>query len=290
MTTYFRPNSVAEALENLAHHPDLVVISGGTDLMIRSALPFAPAGLLDVFGLDEMVGVKIQRGHIKIGSATTHAALAHDPILNQHIPSLSAASREIGSLQIQNRGTIGGNIANSSPAGDLLPVLLAIDASIILRSCQGERRVPYREFCTSYRKTVMNSDELIVQIEVPVPAESACHYWRKVGTRLAHATSKVMIAGMGQLDDNRLTVARVGIGAVADRPIRLEAVEELLLSGPLESPMIEKAKNLTLSSIEPIDDFRSSATYRRTVSANLVGSFIKQLLAKLEGDSTSFDS
>ena len=282
--------SNAEALENLAHHPDLVVISGGTDLMIRSALPFAPAGLLDVFGLDEMVGVKIQRGHIKIGSATTHAALAHDPILNQHIPSLSAASREIGSLQIQNRGTIGGNIANSSPAGDLLPVLLAIDASIILRSCQGERRVPYREFCTSYRKTVMNSDELIVQIEVPVPAESACHYWRKVGTRLAHATSKVMIAGMGQLDDNRLTVARVGIGAVADRPIRLEAVEELLLSGPLESPMIEKAKNLTLSSIEPIDDFRSSATYRRTVSANLVGSFIKQLLAKLEGDSTSFDS
>ena len=290
MTTYFRPNSVAEALGNLAHRPDLVVISGGTDLMIRSALPFAPAGLLDVFGLDEMVGVKIQRGHIKIGSVTTHAALAHDPILNQHIPSLSAASREIGSLQIQNRGTIGGNIANSSPAGDLLPVLLAIDASIILRSCQGERRVPYREFCTSYRKTVMNSDELIVQIEVPVPAESACHYWRKVGTRLAHATSKVMIAGMGQLDDNRLTVARVGIGAVADRPIRLEAVEELLLSGPLESPMIEKAKNLTLSSIEPIDDFRSSATYRRTVSANLVGSFIKQLLAKLEGDSTSFDS
>ena len=180
-------------------------------------------------------------------------------------------------MQIQNRGTIGGNIGNASPLGDLLPVLLALDAQVSLASTRGERQVPYGEFCTGYRRTVMEPDELIVSVSIPIFSDRTFQYWRKVGTRKAQATSKVMLAGVGETTCNRVTLVRLGIGAVADRPIRLKDVEQLLLSKELDHSQVEQARTLTLRSLNPIDDLRSTADYRRWVAANLVAAFVQQL-------------
>ena len=234
--------------------------------------------MLDIFGLPEMVGVSRLDHHIWIGGATTHAEIAVNPITQNELPTLTKAASEVGGVQIQNRGTIGGNIANSSPVGDLLPVLLALDATIMLRSVRGERTIPYWEFCTGYRQTALLPDELVVGIKIPIPSETTIHFWRKVGTRLAHATSKVMVAAAGRITEDTENHIRIGIGAVAEQPIRLYEVEALLSSRPLENALIEEARNLTISTLQPIDDVRSSADYRRIVAANLIGRFAETLL------------
>ena len=250
---------------------------GGTDVMNRVGQETSLAGMLDLFALDSFVGVSRHEHGIQIGAATTFYQIVRDPLVNTHLPILRDAASQIGALQIQNRGTIGGNIGNASPLGDLLPVLLALDAQVSLASTRGERQVPYGEFCTGYRRTVMEPDELIVSVSIPILSDRTFQYWRKVGTRKAQATSKVMLAGVGETTCNRVTLVRLGIGAVADRPIRLTDVEQLLLSKDLDHSQVEQARTLTLRSLNPIDDLRSTADYRRWVAANLVAAFVQQL-------------
>ena len=277
MTIYLRPTSLAEAIKMRADHPDATIFAGGTDVMNRVGQETSLAGMLDLFALDSFVGVSRREHGIQIGAATTFYQIVRDPLVNTHLPILRDAASQIGALQIQNRGTIGGNIGNASPLGDLLPVLLALDAQVSLASTRGERQVPYGEFCTGYRRTVMEPDELIVSVSIPILSDRTFHYWRKVGTRKAQATSKVMLAGVGETTCNRVTLVRLGIGAVADRPIRLTDVEQLLLSKELDHSQVEQARTLTLRSLNPIDDLRSTADYRRWVAANLVAAFVQQL-------------
>ena len=277
MTIYLRPTSLAEAIKMRADHPDATIFAGGTDVMNRVGQETSLAGMLDLFALDSFVGVSRREQRIQIGAATTFYQIVRDPLVNTHLPILRDSASQIGALQIQNRGTIGGNIGNASPLGDLLPVLLALDAQVSLASTRGERQVPYGEFCTGYRRTVMEPDELIVSVSIPILSDRTFHYWRKVGTRKAQATSKVMLAGVGETTCNRVTLVRLGIGAVADRPIRLTDVEQLLLSKELDHSQVEQARTLTLRSLNPIDDLRSTADYRRWVAANLVAAFVQQL-------------
>ena len=277
MTIYLRPTSLAEAIKMRADHPDATIFAGGTDVMNRVGQETSLAGMLDLFALDSFVGVSRREHGIQIGAATTFYQIVRDPLVNTHLPILRDAASQIGALQIQNRGTIGGNIGNASPLGYLLPVLLALDAQVSLASTRGERQVPYGEFCTGYRRTVMEPDELIVSVSIPILSDRTFHYWRKVGTRKAQATSKVMLAGVGETTCNRVTLVRLGIGAVADRPIRLTDVEQLLLSKELDHSQVEQARTLTLRSLNPIDDLRSTADYRRWVAANLVAAFVQQL-------------
>lgn len=277
MTIYLRPTSLAEAIKMRADHPDATIFAGGTDVMNRVSQETSLAGMLDLFALDSFVGVSRREHGIQIGAATTFSQIVRDPLVNTHLPILRDAASQIGALQIQNRGTIGGNIGNASPLGDLLPVLLALDAQVSLASTRGERQVPYGEFCTGYRRTVMEPDELIVSVSIPILSDRTFQYWRKVGTRKAQATSKVMLAGVGETTCNRVTLVRLGIGAVADRPIRLTDVEQLLLSKDLDHSQVEQARTLTLRSLNPIDDLRSTADYRRWVAANLVAAFVQQL-------------
>lgn len=277
MTIYLRPTSLAEAIKMRADHPDATIFAGGTDVMNRVGQETSLAGMLDLFALDSFVGVSRHEHGIQIGAATTFYQIVRDPLVNTHLPILRDAASQIGALQIQNRGTIGGNIGNASPLGDLLPVLLALDAQVSLASTRGERQVPYCEFCTGYRRTVMEPDELIVSVSIPILSDRTFQYWRKVGTRKAQATSKVMLAGVGETTCNRVTLVRLGIGAVADRPIRLTGVEQLLLSKELDHSQIEQARALTLRSLNPIDDLRSTADYRRLVAANLVAAYVQQL-------------
>ncbi|MBV8761145.1 MAG: FAD binding domain-containing protein [Deltaproteobacteria bacterium] len=272
-SAYIRPRSLAEALDAKAQHPDWMVLAGGTDLMVNATHRPEPAGILDLWRLPELRGVTMT-DVLTIGAGTTWLEVEHHAAVLERFGPLAAAAREIGALQIQARGTLGGNVGTSSPVGDSLPVLLAFDAELELASAaRGRRRIPYREFCTGYRKTQLAADELIVAAHLRPPATRTRTTWRKVGTRRAQSISKVMGAAFIELDGDVVTRARVALGAVADRPIRIAAVEQAVTGLALGAKAAEAARAALRSAIKPIDDVRSTATYRRDVAENLVARF-----------------
>lgn len=277
MTAYARPRDLTEALELRARHPDWLVLAGGTDLMVNATHRPAPAGIVDVWRLAGLGGITASAERVTIGAGTTWYEVETHPAILERWAPLAAAAREIGALQIQARGTLGGNVGNSSPVGDSLPVLLALDAELELASVRGRRRVPYREFCTGYRKTVLAADELILSATLPAPSARTRTTWRKVGTRRAQSISKVMGAASIELDGGVVASARVALGAVADRPIRITAVEDAV-RGLAPAQAADAARAALRTAIQPIDDVRSTATYRRDVAENLVARFFSGIL------------
>jgi xanthine dehydrogenase small subunit len=277
VTDYLRPRSLDEAVAARAAHPDWLVLAGATDAMVGAAHRPEPVGLLDLWGLGELRGIRRDGDAIVIGAATTWRDVTADAVVASEIGILAAAAREIGALQIQARGTIGGNIATSSPVGDSLPVLLALDASVELASVRGARRVAYRDFCTGYRVTAMAPDELIAAVRVPVPARGTRLFWRKVGTRRAQSISKVMAAAALRVDDSVITEARIGLGAVADRPIRAVAAEVAIVGQFAGENAADAAVLALAAQLRPISDIRSTAEYRLTVAQNLVRRFVLSL-------------
>lgn len=260
-----QPRSLNDALRMLRDEGPLVPMAGCTDLYV--ALNFGTLGqtrFVDLWRLDELRGIKRRRGGLRIGALTTYADLIRSRLVIRELPMLIAAAREVGGVQIQNRGTLGGNVANASPAGDTLPVLAAADAVVELRSTAGTRRVPFTSFYTGYRQTVARSDELIVAIDVP--AVAGRQWFRKVGTRAAQAISKVVFAGVGGRRP------RIAVGSVAPTVIRLAKTEAALADGA----SIADAQGIMLTEIEAIDDVRSTAEYRRRVTANLLAQFLEQ--------------
>ena len=246
----------------LAAEP-LTPVAGCTDLYV--GLQFgtvAATRFVDLWGLDDLRGIRRAGGGLRLGALTTYTEIIRSRLVQAQVPMLVAAAREIGGAQIQNRGTLGGNVANASPAGDSLPVLAAADAVVVLRSlASGERRVPFGEFYTGYRATVRRADELIVALEV-APVEGA-QWFRKVGTRAAQAISKVVMAAV------RGERPRVALGSVAATVVRAPRTEEALAAGATP----DEAARVLEREITPIDDVRSTADYRRTVAGNLVRRF-----------------
>jgi CO/xanthine dehydrogenase FAD-binding subunit len=256
-----QPGSLAEALRLLRHEGPLVPLAGCTDLYVGLHFGTVPAGrFLDLLGLDELRGIRSRGETLVIGALATYTEIIGSPLVRRRLPILAEASREVGSAQIQNRGTLGGNVANASPAGDTLPVLAVAEATIVLRSADGERRVPFGSFYTGYRRSVMRPDELIAAVEVP-PVEGR-QWFRKVGTRAAQAISKVVMAAV------RAPRPRVALGSVAPTVVRLPRTEAALADGSLAD-----AQAALQDEIRPIDDLRSTAAYRRRVSANLLAQF-----------------
>lgn len=275
MTDYVKPASLEDAYAARAAHPDYVLLAGGTDYMVGVLHRPAPAGVIDLFGLEGLCGIEATDARIRIGAATTYAEVLAHEALSAAFPSLRTCVSEIGATQIQARGTLGGNIGTSSPVGDTLPMLLALDAVLELGSSRGTRKVPYAEFCTGYRQTVLAADELILAIELPLPAPQV-QFWRKVGTRRAQAISKVMVAASATRSGEALTQVRLAMGAVADRPIRLSAVEALL-EGQVPTPeLAEKVRVAVGEAITPISDVRSTAPYRLRSAQNLAARFVLQ--------------
>ena len=259
------PRSLKHALGVLRDHERVIPLAGCTDIYVLLNLGATPGTrFLDLWGLDELRGITEERGRVSIGALTTFAEIIRSPVVRRRVPMLVSAAREIGAVQIQNRGTIGGNVANASPAGDSLPVLAAADAEVVLRSANGARRVPFREFYTGYRSTARRPDEIIAALEIP-PVEGK-QWFRKVGTRAAQAISKVVMAAV------RASRPRIALGSVAPTVVRLPRTEALLAGGG----SIEEARALMLTEIAPIDDIRSTAEYRRRVAANLLEAFWKQ--------------
>jgi CO/xanthine dehydrogenase FAD-binding subunit len=280
MTAYLRPRTLSEALEMRAGHPDYMLLAGGTDLLVSARDRPAPTGILDLAGLPDLVGIASQPdGAIAIGAATTYRRIEQDRLCQSALPGLVTAARQIGALQIQARGTLGGNIATSSPVGDTLPLLLALEADIVLGSTRGQRAVRYRDFCTGYRRTALGPDELITAIRIPRPPAHAVHYFRKVGTRSAQSISKVVFAAAAEREPSTgvLRSVRIALGAVADRPIRARAAEAALEGQRGDATCIAAARQALAGDISPIDDLRSTARYRNLVAGNLLAQAVQHL-------------
>src|SRR2546426_4318071 len=219
--TLLRPQSLRDALAMLRDEPTLTPLAGCTDLYV--ALNFGTlkdTRFLDLWRLDRLRKIELRGGALSIGALATFTDLIRSTLVRKRLPMLAAAAREVGGVQIQNRGTIGGNVANASPAGDTLPVLAAADALVVLRSAAAIRMVPLTSFYTGYRRSVMRSDELVVALEVPPVAGR--QWFRKVGTRAAQAISKIVMAAV--VGDQ----PRVALGSVAPTVIRLPRTEAAL--------------------------------------------------------------
>ena len=272
MTDYVRPRDLEEATTARAAHPDWMLLAGGTDLMVNANHRPVPAGILDLWRLAELCFIHVGDDAITIGAGTTWSEVERHAEVRRQLAPLALAAREIGALQIQARGTLGGNVGTSSPVGDSLPALLALDAQIEVASVRGRRRVPYHEWCTGYRTTKLAPDELIVAAHLPLPDAATRTTWRKVGTRRAQSISKVMGAAAITLDGDTVVSARVALGAVANRPIRVTAVEDAV-RGQRLGPAADAARAALRTAIQPIDDVRSTASYRHEVAENLVARF-----------------
>ncbi len=248
-----------EALGILRDDGPRVPLAGCTDVFVTLHFGTQPARrFLNLWPLDELRGISADGGVLRMGALSTYTELVRSEAVREWLPALAAASREVGGAQIQNRGTLAGNIANGSPAADTLPVLAVADARVVLRSLDGERRVPVAELYTGYRATVIRPDELIVAVEVPrVPGTQ---WFRKVGTRAAQAISKVVMAGV------RGPEPRVAFGSVAATVVRVPETERCLAAGG----SIEEAQRVLAGEIRPIDDVRSTAAYRLRVAGNLL--------------------
>jgi len=261
-----QPRTLAEALRLLRDEGPLIPLAGCTDVYVGLNFGTGPAGpFLDLSGLRALRGIRRGAGQtLVIGALTTFAELGRHPLVRRHAPTLAQAARQVGGVQIQNRATLGGNIANASPAADGVPVLAAADARLWLASAGGERRVPVTAFFTGYRQTALLPGELIRAIELPPP--SGRPWFRKVGTRAANAIAKVVLAGV------RDALPRLAIGSVAPTVLRLPRTEAALAAGA--SP--DQAAAVLDTEIAPIDDLRSTAAYRRQVAANLLRQFWKE--------------
>lgn len=274
MTGYVRPASLAEAVAARAAHPDWIVLAGGTDLMVEAPQRPVPAGIIDLWAMPELRGIARDGDAIRIGAGTSWLEVMVDPLITIDAPVLAAAAREIGALQIQTRGTIGGNVVTSSPVGDSLPALLALDAELELASPRGARTVAYADFATGYRKTLLAADELVAAIRLPRPPPGTWQGWRKVGTRRAQSISKVMAAALITKVDGVITRARFGLGAVADRPIRALAAEAAAIGRPADRVTAALVADAAVAAITPITDVRSTAGYRLGVVRGLVMRFV----------------
>ena len=253
-----QPRDVADAVRLCRETPDARLLAGGTDLMVMlHAGSVRPRALVNLWSLAELKGIRHVDGVVEIGAAEPYTGIIGSALVAEHCPALVAASRTIGATQIQNRGTLGGNLANASPAGDTLPVLLAADAIVVTDS----RTIPVAEFFTGYRKTALRDGELIVAVRFPVSARGV--RFRKVGTRAAQAISKVVVAV------NR-EPARIALGSVAEVPLRARSAEALLAQGDVEGAVAAVAAD-----IRPIDDVRSTAAYRRAVAQNVLGDLLR---------------
>jgi len=277
VTEYLRPRELAEAVAARAEHPDWMVLAGGTDLMVTANHRPVPPGIIDLWRLPELCPIRVTDSHVAIGAGATFTEIERHPVIREQLAPLALAAREIGALQIQARGTVGGNVGTSSPVGDSLPALLALDAELELVSPGGRRRVPYHAWCTGYRTTLIAPDELIAAVHLPLPGPSTRTRWRKIGTRRAQSISKVMGAVAIELDGDLVVTARVGLGAVADRPIRATAVETAVRGQRLGAAAADAARAALRGSITPIDDVRSTAAYRRDVAENLVARFFSAM-------------
>jgi xanthine dehydrogenase small subunit len=277
--TVHSPTTLAEAQAILAERGRVVkVLAGGTDLMVlMNARMLDLAEFLDIWQLDELRGIADEGDSLRVGALTTYTQLIRSELVARYVPALVAASRTVGAIQIQNRGTIGGNIVNASPAGDTLPVLAAYDAEVEISSLRGRRRVAFNQFYTGYRRTILEPDELVTAVHIPKLREGERDFFCKVGTRRAQAISKVVMAAKAKVSGGVIEAISIGVGSVAPTVIRALETEKSIVGHCLSELLMEQARQLITQEISPITDLRSTEHYRRVVTGNVLVKFLRQL-------------
>lgn len=273
------PSSLADALALLNREPGVwKPFAGGTDLMVLLEAGKLPhRNYINIWSLKELRGIEVTDSHVTLGALTTYTDVQSHPVLQNEFPMLCQAASETGGLAIQNRGTIGGNIVNASPAADSPPALLAYDAEIELVSTEGSRWLPYRGFHTGYKQMLIGPNELLARIRMPRNTRAATHYYRKVGTRKAQAISKVCLAALAKLDDDQISDCRIALGSVAPIVVRCVQTEDALRGRKPDAGTIKSACATLSQEISPIDDIRSTADYRLQVARNLLTDFLLTL-------------
>jgi carbon-monoxide dehydrogenase medium subunit len=267
------PRTLSEALEMLAQRaPDGMPIAGGTNVIpdLRGGR-YRPACLVNIADLPELRGIRREDGFLVIGGGVTVAEVLEDTLVAQYAPVLQEAARALASPLVRNRATVAGNLANASPAADMAPPLLVLDAEVELASQEGVRRVPLKDFFVHVRRTVRQPHELITAIRIPLPLEGSRARFFKVALRKADAIAVVNGAVRVDLrEDGYCRAARVALGAVAPTPIRAWEAEHALEGQVLTPEVIAEAARLAAEATRTIDDLRGSAAYRRVVTAVIV--------------------
>jgi CO/xanthine dehydrogenase FAD-binding subunit len=283
------PDSLGDALDDLARHPGARPLAGGTDLMVLLEAGHLPPGrYVSLQNCRELAGITgAEDGAVSIGALTTYTQVLDSARLTRDYPLLGRAARETGGIATQNRGTIGGNIANASPAADTPPVLLVYDAQLELVSASGSRRVPYAEFHRGYKKMDLAPGELIARVILPPvslsPSSGSVSYYRKVGARRAQAISKICFAGTIRVEAGAVQDVRIALASVAPTVIRALQTEDVLRGQPLDTNAVAAAERTLLAEIAPIDDIRSTARYRARVAANLLREFLSLAVGQEPG-------
>jgi len=280
------PQDLPQALQILEEAPSTwTPFAGGTDLMVLfEAGQLTHKKYLNLWGIPQLKGISEDSTHITIGALTTYTQLRENLTLQKEFPNLCQAASETGAISIQNRGTLGGNIANASPAADSPPALLTYEAEIELLSKQGSRWVSYADFHTTYKKTVRRPDELISKIRLARHTQQLNHYYRKVGTRKAQAISKVCLAAVIRIEQGICAEVRIAMGSIAPIPFRCSKTESCLTGQKITSSLIQHARQKLAQEIKPIDDIRSTSEYRLRVSQNLLEDFIRKAAVNVELD------
>lgn len=275
------PGNLQAALGLLARDPgEWLPIAGGTDLMVQYAAGKLPSRkLVSIWNLAELQSIEVLAGEIRVGAGCTYTNIREHEVIGREFPMLVSAACWTGGIANQNRGTLGGNIVNASPAADSLPALLAYDADLTLISVRGERRISYAGFHTGYKKTMLVPGELIQAICLPRRFSGYVSHARKVGSRNAQAISKVCIAAVGRMAGRTVEDVRIAVGSVAPVPLRLSETEFTLRGRVIDESLISAARKTAMAEIRPIDDIRSTAKYRAAVLGNLVAEFLKLLSA-----------
>ena len=278
------PTSLEHALELLSSPSQKwIPLSGGTDLMVlHESGILKPSSFLALWGLSEIKKIEISANEVAIGSGVSYSELRENLQIQSMFPMITSAAAVTGAIAIQNRGTLGGNIANASPAADTPPALIAYDAKIELVSSSGVRRIDYDRFHTGYKKTAMKPDELISKIILPVRKELWHSEYRKVGTRSAQAISKTIFAGsLNFAPTGKVAQIRLAFGSVGPTVIRARTAEAALSGKDINHNSIELAlKGLNID-IAPIDDIRSTKEYRLKVSKNILEAFLTEIAKKI---------
>jgi CO/xanthine dehydrogenase FAD-binding subunit len=257
-------------------------IAGGTDLMVLYAGGKLSAGqLVSIWNLPELRGIQVLPDEVRIGAGSTYTDLRQSEIISSEFPLLATAAAFTGGIANQNRGTLGGNIVNASPAADSLPALLVYEATLDLVAARGEREVPYVQFHHGYKRHALAQGELIRTIRLPRKYSTYYSFARKVGARKAQAISKVCIAALAKVENRKVMDARVALGSIAPVPLRLTETERVLVGQRPDPALARVAAQTVARQIQPIDDIRSTTRYRTAVAANLVAEFVESLCSQV---------
>ena len=271
--------SLTQALEALGHEPSVwKPFAGGTDLMVLlEGGKLAHRRFLSIWNLRELRGIEVTATEVTVGALTTYTEVQENATIRKEFPLLCRAAAETGGVATQNRGTLGGNIVNASPAADSPPALLAYEAELELVSAGGSRWVPYLGFHTGYKQMILRPEELVRRIRLQRPSRVLTQYYRKVGTRRAQAISKVCFAGVARSEGGRMRDVRIALGSVAPTVVRCMKTEAVLNGHKPDSEVIRAARAEIVKEIAPIDDMRSTARYRQVVAQNLLEEFVGQI-------------